>query len=208
MGAIYWQLNDCWPVASWSSIEYGGRWKALHYHARRFFSPILVCAHVPGDEYQGKLNRIVNTISEVNIYTVSDNPPPLEADLGWALYHLDEGIITQRRQRVKLNYGESVKQKELDFTEELSKYSKNKLALRIFPGERRRTLFRRTQFSSPHPVLSTSKRTDSTSNPCTRRKSFQVDFFSSQFHHQACFDLKGLSMKQVITILTSFRICR
>jgi beta-mannosidase len=40
MGAIYWQLNDCWPVASWSSIDYFGRWKALHYGARRFFAPL------------------------------------------------------------------------------------------------------------------------------------------------------------------------
>ena len=39
MGAIYWQLNDCWPVASWSSIDYYGRWKALHYFARKFFCP-------------------------------------------------------------------------------------------------------------------------------------------------------------------------
>jgi beta-mannosidase len=37
MGAIYWQLNDCWPVCSWASIDYYGRWKALHYGARRFF---------------------------------------------------------------------------------------------------------------------------------------------------------------------------
>ena len=38
-GALYWQLNDCWPVASWASIDYFGRWKALHYAARRFFAP-------------------------------------------------------------------------------------------------------------------------------------------------------------------------
>lgn len=44
MGAIYWQLNDCWPVASWASIDYFGRWKALHYYARRFFSPRMVTA--------------------------------------------------------------------------------------------------------------------------------------------------------------------
>ncbi len=37
-GVLYWQLNDCWPVSSWSSIEYTGRWKQLHYHAKRFFS--------------------------------------------------------------------------------------------------------------------------------------------------------------------------
>ena len=42
MGTLYWQFNDCWPVISWSSIDYGGNWKALHYAARKFFSPLLV----------------------------------------------------------------------------------------------------------------------------------------------------------------------
>jgi beta-mannosidase len=46
MGSIFWQLNDCWPVASWSSIDYFGRWKALQYYARKFYAPILVSPHV------------------------------------------------------------------------------------------------------------------------------------------------------------------
>lgn len=42
MGALYWQLNDMWPVASWASLEYGGKWKALHYMAKRFYAPVLI----------------------------------------------------------------------------------------------------------------------------------------------------------------------
>jgi len=44
MGTLYWQFNDVWPGASWSSVDYFGRWKALHYHARRFFSDVTVAA--------------------------------------------------------------------------------------------------------------------------------------------------------------------
>jgi len=50
MGAVYWQLNDCWPVASWSSVDYFGRWKALHYFAKRFFAPVLLSVHDSGDK--------------------------------------------------------------------------------------------------------------------------------------------------------------
>ncbi len=49
MGAIYWQLNDCWPVASWASIDSLGRWKALHYAAKRFFAPVLVSMQLTGE---------------------------------------------------------------------------------------------------------------------------------------------------------------
>jgi len=44
MGSLYWQLNDVWPGASWSSLDYFGHWKALHFHARRFFADVAVAA--------------------------------------------------------------------------------------------------------------------------------------------------------------------
>ena len=49
MGTLYWQLNDLWPVASWSSLEYGGKWKHLHYHAKRFYAPVAIVAKPSAD---------------------------------------------------------------------------------------------------------------------------------------------------------------
>ncbi len=49
MGAIVWQLNDIWPVASWASIDYFGRWKALHYAEKRFFAPIMISCEEVGE---------------------------------------------------------------------------------------------------------------------------------------------------------------
>lgn len=60
MGAIYWQLNDCWPVASWSSIDYYDRYKALQYFSKKFFSPILVSIDLKNDtklDYEVKVSR-------------------------------------------------------------------------------------------------------------------------------------------------------
>ena len=51
MGAIFWQINDCWPVASWAAIDSAGRWKALQYRARRFFAPTAVTLRREGDGY-------------------------------------------------------------------------------------------------------------------------------------------------------------
>ena len=49
MGTLYWQLNDLWPVCSWSSLEYGGKWKLLHYMAKKFYAPVVVSAFQKGE---------------------------------------------------------------------------------------------------------------------------------------------------------------
>jgi len=58
MGALYWQLNDTWPVASWSSLEYGGGWKLLHYAAKRFYAPVLVVV-VPDKQSDADSNQLL-----------------------------------------------------------------------------------------------------------------------------------------------------
>jgi beta-mannosidase len=67
MGTIYWQLNDTWPVASWSSLDYGGRWKAMHYLVRRFFQPVTVAA-IPSEGNSAIRFSLVNdTMAEVSV---------------------------------------------------------------------------------------------------------------------------------------------
>jgi beta-mannosidase len=75
MGSIFWQLNDCWPVASWSSIDYYGRWKALQYYARRFYAPLLVSPHVE----DGMLK----------VYIVSDKVKPVSGELHLRIMDFD-----------------------------------------------------------------------------------------------------------------------
>lgn len=52
MGTLYWQLNDVWPVCSWSSLEYGGKWKLLHYAAKRFYAPLMGTLQRKGDQLE------------------------------------------------------------------------------------------------------------------------------------------------------------
>jgi beta-mannosidase len=50
MGSLFWQINDCWPVASWSSIDYYGRWKAQQYFAVKAFDKVLVSPQIDGNQ--------------------------------------------------------------------------------------------------------------------------------------------------------------
>ena len=65
MGALYWQLNDIWPVTSWASIDYFGRYKALQYAAKRFFSPILLsCEEIGEKQTKRSVNAEDGTYSQ------------------------------------------------------------------------------------------------------------------------------------------------
>lgn len=66
MGAVYWQLNDCWPVISWSSVDYSGRLKALHYYAKRFFAPLMLSC-----EEQGMMSAEANMNREHFVFEKS-----------------------------------------------------------------------------------------------------------------------------------------
>lgn len=85
-GTLYWQLNDCWPVASWASIDYYGRWKALHYTARHFFSPILLSVEDEG--------------TQMGVFITSDQTEPWQGELRWTLETLSGDILASGQQPV------------------------------------------------------------------------------------------------------------
>jgi beta-mannosidase len=78
-GALYWQLNDSWPVSSWSSIDYYGRWKALHYATRRFFEPLLLSCAIDGDD--------------AGIYVTSDLVADWHGRVRWSLEGIDGRVV-------------------------------------------------------------------------------------------------------------------
>jgi Beta-galactosidase/beta-glucuronidase len=131
MGALYWQLNDCWPVASWSSIEFNGRWRALHHAARRFFAPFLVCAHVPGCEEPIIGNYRRNSIREVHLYTVCDAPIATTGLLRWDIYHLDGRSLDRGEKPVELRHGESLRHQTLDLKPLLDQHGRDHLYVRL-----------------------------------------------------------------------------
>jgi beta-mannosidase len=88
MGSIYWQLNDCWPVASWASLDYYGRWKALHYYARRFYADLLVSPHVED--------------GALAVYVASDKAAPTKGDLRVRLMTVDGTVLRDKAQPVEI----------------------------------------------------------------------------------------------------------
>jgi len=88
-GALYWQLNDCWPVISWASIDYFGRWKALQYAARRFFAPVLLSITVDTSAHAAA------------VWITNDSATAWQGELRWTLETLDGVILEGGNQSVQ-----------------------------------------------------------------------------------------------------------
>jgi beta-mannosidase len=113
-GILYWQLNDCWPVASWSSLDYFGRWKALHYAARRFFAPIML--------------SIEDKPPEMSVYLTNDSLDPWMGELNWRLETLDGEELTGGSVPLVIILPQTAKQIcKLDFSKYISQDNLRKL---------------------------------------------------------------------------------
>ena len=98
MGAVIWQLNDCWPVASWAGIDYFGRWKALQYYAKRFFAPVLVSCHEEGLVNQEDISVNTEHIDPRKTARLNVSNETMEAFAGridWSLRRPDASVVEE-----------------------------------------------------------------------------------------------------------------
>ncbi len=97
MGTLYWQLNDCWPAPTWSSIDYYGNWKALHYAVR--------------DDYrQVAILKKTDSNGNVQLFLKSDDPKSNESAVQVVLevYNLEGVMLSSSTQKLAIDYMEQI----------------------------------------------------------------------------------------------------
>ncbi|PKF73248.1 beta-mannosidase [Chryseobacterium sp. PMSZPI] len=119
MGTLYWQLNDCWPVVSWSSIDYLGNWKAFHYQAKRSFEPLLI--------------SVSETTESYDIYCINDLLEDLQIDSKMELVDFDGKVLWGAGATSKLLANSAEKHLEIK-KENFSKFDLSKTVLKIVVG--------------------------------------------------------------------------
>ena len=141
-GTLYWQLNDCWPVASWSSLDYFGRWKALHYAARRFYAPLMM--------------SIEDKPPAHGLYISSDLRDSWAGTIRWSLETLTGEVLTSGEESVKAAPLAVTHIRTLDFADRVSDANRREVVFvaELWQGDRRQALQVATFVPTKHVSLS------------------------------------------------------
>ena len=115
MGCVYWQYNDNWPCTSWSSVDYFGRWKALHYRARHFYAPVLA---------SGDFNPTNQTVA---LWLTSDELNPVKGKLKWRVTDLAGKKLREEKQNVSVAAQTSWQVNEIKLAELLQSHGATNL---------------------------------------------------------------------------------
>lgn len=134
-GTLYWQLNDCWPVASWASLDYFGRWKALHYAARRFYAPLML--------------SIEDAPPKQSIFISSDMMKDWSGTVRWSLVDLDGKVLTSGEKAAAVSTNGVTAVEALDFSQYLNDDSRRELAFIAELWEGKTCLSRQAAFFAP-----------------------------------------------------------
>lgn len=118
MGTLYWQMNDCWPVASWAGMDYNGRWKALQYTVRSSFQDVLLS--IDGTDHE-----------RIDVHVVSDLRTVVTADLGLKLYQFNGSVLREWTYPVELGADSAAIVFSSPVTELLEGHGSNDVLLEI-----------------------------------------------------------------------------
>ena len=126
-GTLIWQLNDCWPVASWSSLDYFGRWKALHYAAKRFYAPVLLSVEDDG--------------TRMSIHVTSDLTKAWNGLVCWRLEDLNGNTLLSSEERVIGQPLADAPIQAFDFADKISDSNKRNVVFvaELFQGDEKIT---------------------------------------------------------------------
>ena len=104
MGAVYWQFNDCWPVASWSGVDYHHRLKALHYYARRFFAPVMISCEEEGMLGSGQeLVRLPFEFPKsIRLNVTNETLREETVEVEWELRDASARVLRSERERIRV----------------------------------------------------------------------------------------------------------
>jgi beta-mannosidase len=160
MGAVYWQLNDCWPVASWASIDYFGRWKALHYFAKRFFAPLMLSCSEESTLTQGaNVNAEPFKLEKsITLCVSNENMKDETVEVVWALRNNDSSIEEKKSYEVTVKalsslWLEKVAFEDADIHTQYVSYDMYKAGERISGGTVLFTAPKHFQFLDPQLSL-------------------------------------------------------
>jgi beta-mannosidase len=134
-GTLYWQLNDCWPVASWSSLDYFGRWKALHYAARRFYAPVML--------------SIEDDPPQQGVYLTNDTQTAWEGTVRWTLETLAGEVLTQGEETALVSPLSTTHVKTMDFESHINEDTWRDLAFTAELWQGEKLIARQAAFFAP-----------------------------------------------------------
>ncbi len=120
MGAVVWQLNDIWPVASWSSIDYYGRWKALHYAEKRMFAPVMVSCEEKGEVSERPFctAQPVPFEKSARLHVANETMHEVSGEVVWKLRGPDSGILAKGGEKITVPALSGVWLEKMDLKEQ------------------------------------------------------------------------------------------
>ncbi len=133
MGTLYWQLNDCWPAASWSSIDYYTSWKALHYFARKAYQPVIL-AFIPDDE-------------KIIISVCSDSEQEQTVQLSYAIKNFKGEVLEEHTIDTELNPERSVIAATIDKKTMARNYNTKEIFLEARLADSKKVIARELYFA-------------------------------------------------------------